>query len=325
MKKKLLITGASGFLGYHLIEAALSEEYEVIAGVRASSNINHLDNNRVKVLPLNLSDIASTRAALAANDINYIIHAAALTKAKQQKDYDFANATLTRNLAEAAGPNLNKFVFISSLAALGPSHDGKPIAEDNLPQPVTFYGRSKMLAESYLRTMPNLPFIVFRPTAVYGPREKDLLVVVKSVLKGWETYIGGNEQQLSFVYAKDMAALAVKALSANVSGRFYNVSDGNVYSRYAFAEAIKKATGVKTRRLQLPLGLVKLAAATMDKLYYFSEKTPLLNLDKVNELTAPDWSCSIERCKAELDFAPAWDLDRGMQDTLEWYRKERWI
>jgi len=328
MKKKLLITGASGFLGYHLIEAALLQDFEVYAGVRKSSSTTHLDKKRVTIVELDMSDTDRLKAILEQHGINYIIHAAALTRAKTESVYNFSNATLTRNLAKAAAAantDLKKFVFISSLAALGPSADGQPVQEDAAPQPLTWYGKSKLLAENYLREIPDLPFIVLRPTAVYGPREKDLFLLVKSVKKGLEVYIGRGEQKLSFVYVKDVASVAVKCLESKINGEFYNLSDGNVYDQYAFSDAAKKATGKKTIRLHLPLGLIKKVAAGMDTLYSRSSKTPVLNEDKVKELTAKDWSCSIEKIKKNEGFEPAYDLEKGMTETIAWYKLNNWI
>ncbi len=328
MKKKLLITGASGFLGYHLIEAALLQHYEVFAGVRKSSHTTHLDKNRVTVVELDLSDTNGTKNILEQHGINYIIHAAALTRAKTEPDYNFSNALLTRNLAMAAvtaQPGIEKFVFISSLAALGPSANGEPVHEDAPPRPLTWYGKSKLLAENYLREINHLPFIVLRPTAVYGPREKDLLLVVKSVNRGMEMYIGKDEQQLSFVYVKDLAEVTIAALESKINGEFYNISDGRIYDRYAFANAVKKSTGKKSIRLQVPHGIIKTLAAGMDTLYSRSSKTPVLNLDKVKELTAKNWSVNIEKGRRDLGFQPRYDLDHGMAETIEWYKSNNWL
>ena len=328
MKKKLLITGASGFLGYHLIEAALLQDYEVYAGVRKSSNTTHLDRNKVTVVELDMADTNSLKAALEKYGIEYIIHGAALTRAKTESVYNFSNATLTRNLALAAAEantGMKKFVFISSLAALGPSADGEPVNENTSPRPLTWYGKSKLLAENYLREIASLPFIVLRPTAVYGPREKDLLLLVKSVTRGLEVYMGRGKQKLSFVYVKDVAALAVRCLQSPANREFYNVGDGQVYDQYAFANAAKKATGKKTIRLYLPLGLIKKVAVGMDKLYSRSSKTPVLNEDKMKELTAADWSCSIAKLQQETGYKPQYDLESGMAETVAWYKENKWI
>ena len=328
MKEKLLITGASGFLGSHLIEEALLQNYEVFAGVRKSSDTAHLPKDMVTVVELNLSDVEGTKKILEQNGIQYIVHAAALTRAKNESVYNFSNAGLTRNLAIAATEaqtGIKKFVFISSLAALGPSANGAPVKEDDIPRPLTWYGKSKLLAEKYLSEIKNLPLIGLRPTAVFGPREKDLLLLIKTVNKGIETYIGSNEQKLTFVYVKDLAVLAIRCLRSTINGEFYNISDGKVYDRYAFANAAKKFTHKKTIRLQLPLVVIQAIAAGMDKLYNKSSKTPVLNAEKVKELTASDWSCNIEKSQRDLNYIPSYDLESGMAETIAWYKKNNWI
>jgi nucleoside-diphosphate-sugar epimerase len=328
MKEKLLITGASGFLGYHLIEQALLQDYEVYAGVRKSSVTAHLLNNAVHLLEINLADIDATKKILEQEGITHIIHAAGLTRAKTEEDYNFSNAVLTRNLAIAAmgaQTTIKKFVFTSSLAALGPSANGEPVKENDTPRPLTWYGKSKLLAEKYLGEITNLPLIGLRPTAVYGPREKDLLLLIKSVSRGLEVYIGSNEQKLSFVYVKDLAAVTLDCLSSKMNHEFYNIADGGVYNRYAFADAAKKATGKKTIRLQLPLALIKKVAAGMDMLYSRSRNVPVLNREKLKELTAEDWSCSIEKSRRDLGFQPQFDLEHGMAETVQWYKSNHWL
>ncbi len=328
MKGKLLITGASGFLGYHLIETALSQDYEVYAGVRKSSDTSHLAATGATVVGMDLSEVTQTKNLLNQYGITHIVHAAGATRAKTAAAYDFSNAVLTRNLATAAMEaqgGIQKFIFISSLAAAGPSANGEPIKDDAIPRPVTWYGESKLHAEKYLREITNLPLIGLRPTAVYGPREKDLLLLIKSVNRGLEVYVGGGEQQLSFVYVKDLAALTIGSLNSKINGEFYNISDGKLYNRYAFADAVKKITGKKTARLQLPLGLIKTIAAGMDILYSKSSKIPVLNKDKVKELTASNWGCDIAKSRADLNYQPAYDIETGMAETLQWYREHKWI
>ncbi len=328
MKGNLLVTGASGFLGYHLVQAAVSAGYSVFAGVRPSSDTAHFAPGTITRLNLDFSDVPALTRMLAEHRITHVIHAAASTKAKDQAAYNRANADYTRNIALAAmatGIPLEKFVFISSLAALGPSRSGEPIRENNQPHPVTWYGNSKRLAEQYLRDIAGLPLIGLRPTAVYGPREKDLLVLIKTLCKGLEVYIGRNSQRLSFVYVSDLADVTVKSLESERTGEFYNVSDGKIYDRYAFSNAAKQATGRKTVKLQLPLSLITRIAGLMDILYSRSAKTPVLNRDKINELTASDWSCSIEKINQDLGFRPAYDLQRGMDETISWYKSQHWI
>ncbi|MEO6819215.1 MAG: NAD(P)-dependent oxidoreductase, partial [Ginsengibacter sp.] len=216
MKEKVLITGASGFLGFHLIESALEKNLDVYAGIRKSSDISHLSHLPISYAYLDLSNSKSLAAEMAANHYDYIIHAAGITKAKSQIQYNVVNADYTFNLALAvkhAGIALKKFIYISSLAALGPLENSDDvIVETTNPNPVTRYGKSKLLSETKLQGL-GIPLVILRPTAIYGPRERDLFLLFKLIKKGYELYIGKMAQRLSFIYAKDMADVTINALS----------------------------------------------------------------------------------------------------------------
>lgn len=330
MSEKVLITGASGFVGYHLIQAALKNGLEVVAAVRRNSDIEHLRSLPVKFVTLPADDRIALTESLKKGGYPYIVHAAGLTRAKDQEEYDRANAVLTRDLALAAvesGIPLKKFVFISSLAAIGPNSDDlSEIAADRVPHPVTAYGRSKLLAEQYLSQISALPLLTLRPTAVYGPRERDLFLIVKSVARGIEPYIGSGSQQLSFVYVKDLAAVTLQALrSPKADGTAYNISDGKLYSRYAFADHLKAILGKKTLRFNVPLDLIRLAAAVLEAGQRFSGRSPVLNREKLNELTASNWALDIGTARNDLGYAPSYDLEAGLTETLAWYKKNHWL
>ncbi|WP_347156850.1 NAD-dependent epimerase/dehydratase family protein [Pontibacter chitinilyticus] len=330
MREKVLITGASGFVGYHLVEAALQAGLEVHAAVRPSSEVAQLAPFPVKYVYPDFSDVAELQKLLQEHEYQYIIHTAGVTKAKTALAYVTVNAGYTKNLALAAvavQPRLKKFVFISSLAALGPIAytDTAPIQEDSRAQPVTDYGRSKLLAEEYLTEIPELPLVVLRPTAVYGPREKDIFLLLKTLNSGLDPYIGSKMQRLSFVYVKDLAKVAVQALTTVESQGSYNVSDGNSYDRYALADITKRLLDKKAIRVHVPLSLVKMLAKVMEAAYARSAVAPVLNKNKLHELTAENWNCSIERLRQDLGYTPEYDLEKGLAQTLQWYKENKWL
>jgi len=327
MKERVLITGASGFVGYHLIEAALNNNLEVYAAIRKSSNIEHLKGLDIKYTYINFEDVDALIRDVKNNKYDYIIHAAGLTKARTPQEYRDINTDYTTNLARAAvaAGHIKKFVFLSSLAAAGPLNDlHGEIDNNHKDKPVTNYGKSKLMAERQLAKFPSLNYIVLRPTAVYGPRDKDIYIVLKQFAKGLEPYIGKVTQQLSFIYVKDLAEVSIQAVNSTAQGT-YALSDGEVYSRYQLADITKQLLGLKTFKLHLPVIFVKAIAAIAEYVSAVTKKASALNIEKLNELTAVNWACSITDARHDLNFNPQYDLQKGLKETLDWYKLNKWL
>lgn len=325
MKKKILITGASGFVGYHLIQAALERDLEVYAAVRKGSKIDHLKSLPVIYTFLDLGNPIELEKNFKEQQYDYIIHAAGTTKARRKEEYEAVNADYTRNLAQAtrnSGIQLQKFLFISSLAAIGPM--GGEQDEKQLPNPVTAYGKSKLLAESYLAEF-DIPSVIVRPTAVYGPRERDILVMFKLISQGLEFYVGRKDQQLSFIHVTDLANVTIALLESPHVNKTYNLTDGTAYDRYALGNITKEVLGKKTLKLHVPLGVMKMTAGFLEMIYGLNGKIPTINKEKLKELTAANWHYSIEALKKDVGFNPIYDLQHGLKETLQWYQKHKWI
>lgn len=329
MKKRVLITGATGFVGYHLIKSALDNDLEVYANVRQKAAADHLKDFKINYVDLDFESIYLLKENIEEKKYDYIVHAAAVTKAKNLGDYNKINAIYTRNLAIAASKSahaIKKFIFISSLAALGPlNRKNEKLTDKGASNPVTNYGISKALAETYLAQVQKLPLIIFRPTAVYGPREKDIFILIKTIKAGLELYIGKQEQELSFVYATDLANIIIKALASDVVGKSYNISDGAVYSRSSLAANVRKALGKKTVTVNLPVPIIKGLAWSMERFYGLFNKIPTLNVDKIKELTALNWGCDIKNIQNDFGFVPQFGLEQGLNETINWYRKNNWL
>lgn len=328
MNERVLITGASGFLGYHIVNAALEQGLEVYAAVRKNSNIEHLKELPVTYVYLDYEDVADLTKQLAENNIQYIVHGAGITKAIKQETYNHVNAGYTLNLARAASnlpAGCKKLVFISSLAAVGPLPDDKNvITEATSPKPVTAYGRSKLLAETHLASV-DIPSVILRPTAIYGPRDKDIFIVVKTLNSGLDPYIGNFLQQLSFVHAADVAAVAVKALFIEEAKGVYNITDGNCYDRYQFSEIVKKILKKNAFRFHIPMPLVRSLAFFLETTNGWINKPSVISREKLHELAAKNWICDITRAKTELKFSPRFNLQTGLEDAIDWYAKNKWL
>lgn len=329
--KKILLTGASGFIGSFLVEEALKRNYEVYAGIRKTSNTEYLSDPRIKLIELNFSDIPSLKKKIAeAPRFDFIIHNAGLTKAFKKKDYFISNYQYTRNLidvliSEKRVPE--KFIYMSSLAAYGPGHPLQlsPVRTTDTPKPVTSYGKSKLESENYLFSLPDFPHIIIRPTAVYGPREKDLFTLIKLINKNIEFFVGFKKQHLSFVYVKDLVKAVFQVMESDVINKGYFVSDGNVYDAQTLGNIIKEQLGKKTIRIKIPNELVRLIALITEASKYISRKQPVLNLEKVNELECVNWKCDIQPLIDDLNFKPEYDLSRGVRETIEWYKQANWL
>jgi UDP-glucose 4-epimerase len=328
MKEQVLITGASGFVGYHLIGEALKNNLKVFAAVRKSSSTGHLKGLDITLTYPDFNDVHSLAAEIKANRYDYIIHAAGITSAPSQKEYSEVNAGYTQNLASAAlqsGIQLKKFVLVGSLAAVGPLNDiNGVITESTTPRPVTAYGKSKLLAEDRLKAFTSLNYTILRPTGVFGPRDRGIFIFFKQVARGIEPYIGKVEQRFSFLYVADLAQAAIKALYAG-DGKTYNLSDGNAYSRYELANTIKQILNRKTIKFHLPVNFVKLIAKIAEKYGSLTNKTVILNTEKLDELTAVNWHCDISLAKTDLGFNPQYDLISGVAETLNWYKSHKWL
>ncbi|RYZ95614.1 MAG: NAD(P)-dependent oxidoreductase, partial [Sphingobacteriaceae bacterium] len=316
------------FVGYHLVEQALENNLEVFAAIRKSSKIDHLKELNITYIYPDFSNQSSLQKLIEEHQINYVIHAAGATKARSQSEYELINAKYTINLATAAlaaNPELKKFVFISSLAAIGPLVNANGVITDATePHPVTAYGRSKLLAEEQLKNIVGLNYTILRPTAVYGPRDKDIFIFFQQVVRGIEPYIGNKAQKLSFIYVKDLAQASVKALFAG-GNKAYNLSDGNFYSRYELGDITKSVLNLKTLKFHLPVNFVKVIAFIAEKVSSLNNKASALNIEKLNELTAVNWNCDIEQAKHEMSFRPQYNLDKGLTETLNWYRANKWL
>ena len=330
--KKVLVTGASGFVGSHLVESASALGWEVHAIVRSSSNVKAIEPYVSKFVYANMSNVDELKLLFEQTAYDYVIHAAAMTKAKYEAEMIKVNVGYTENLMEAAfaSPNpIERFVYVSSLAAIGPipyaTQEG--IHEDSPYNPLTVYGRSKRASELRVREkFSDKPISVFRPTAVYGPREKDLFILFDTLNKGFDPYIGSKPQKLSFVYVRDLVDVLLKGCTVSQGDlEFYNISDGEVYSRYTMADIFKEVFNKKALRLHLPHSLVSIFASISQLLYKFSNNTPVIYPERLLELTAENWCCDISKAKRMLGFDPKYNLNRGLKEALLWYKTNNWL
>ena len=328
---KILITGSSGFIGSFIVEEALNRGFETWAAVRKSSSREWLQDERIHFIELNLSNKAQLIEQLRGHDFDYVVHAAGVTKCLNKQDFHCINTEGTKNLAEALMElqmPLKRFVFVSSLSIFGAIREQQPyeeIRESDTPQPNTEYGRSKLAAEHYLATT-TLPYIILRPTGVYGPREKDYFIMAKSIKGHSDFAVGFKRQDITFVYVEDVVQAVFLALDHGENGRKYFLSDGEVYQSATFSNLIHEQLGRPWWiRITAPVWVLRVVTFVGEYVGRMTGKVTALNNDKYNILKQRNWRCDIQPAINELGYQPKVQLEEGVKRTIKWYKDNRWL
>ncbi|MBP5778215.1 MAG: NAD(P)-dependent oxidoreductase [Prevotella sp.] len=330
---KILITGASGFIGSFIVEEALRRGFETWAAMRKSSSKAYLQDERIHFIKLNLNSKEQLVEQLKGKDFDYVVHAAGVTKCLNKADFHRINTEGTKNLAEAlleVKMPLKRFVFVSSLSVFGAIKERMPydeIRESDTPQPNTAYGRSKLAAEQYLDSVGSrLPYIILRPTGVYGPREKDYFIMAKSIKQHSDFAVGYQRQDITFVYVTDVVQAIFLALEKGENGRKYFLSDGEVYQSTTFSDLIHEELGRPWWiRITAPVWVLRIVTFFGEYVGRITGKVTALNNDKYNILKQRNWRCDIEPACRELGYEPKVQLKEGVKTTIKWYKDHGWL
>jgi dihydroflavonol-4-reductase len=328
---KALVTGSSGFVGSTLVEALNRKGVEVRCLLRKSSSRLHLANAKFETIEGDLSNHSALTEAV--KEVDWIFHVAGVVAAKNKEDFFRSNVSGTKNLLEAAaqnGKHLKKFVFVSSLAAAGPSIPSRPRDESDPCHPVSWYGESKRAAElEALSYADRLPVVIIRPPAVYGPRDKGVFTFFQVVNAGILPQLGlqnPDPRKYSFVHVEDLVSgILLAAEKKTNSGSVYYLAGDEEVSWVDAMQTLAKGLGKKTLRMPLPIPLMKSAAAICTGVAKISGNPLPFSLDKMKEIEALAWTCSNQKAKKELGFEPFWNLEKGFRITAEWYRQNGWL
>ena len=344
---RILVTGASGFIGSFMVSTGLDLGYEMWAGMRKSSSKQYLTDPRIHFAELDLGDperllqqLQGYKDAMGGG-WDFIFHAAGATKSLHREGFFKTNTDGTRNLVNALRTLdmvPQRFVFISSLSIFGaikeePVNPMPPIYPSitaaDTPEPNTAYGESKLAAERFLQTQTDFPWIILRPTGVYGPRERDYFLMAKSIKQHVDFAVGYKPQEITFVYVLDVvqaAFLCCEQPADAVLHHAYFLSDGESYNSRAFSDLLQQELGTRyVLHIKAPLWFLHIVCAVSGTVNRWLGKLTTLNMDKYHILAQRNWNCDIEPARRELGYEPHWNLERGVKATVKWYIKEKWL
>ncbi len=319
-----LVTGASGFVGSHLVEHLTQQGVRVRALLRGASNQRWLPMiDLVEIHRAPLTDDAALDQAL--DGVTTVFHLAAVTSASRHEDYFKTNVGGARSLVGAikrSAPAAT-LVLCSSLAAAGPARDGKPLTEKSEPRPIGPYGQSKLDAER-LVLESGIHAVVVRPPTVYGPRDSDILEMFRWATRGFAPLIGRHEQRLSIIHVHDLVRALAAATRAR-AGSLYHVSDGRIHTRDDLSRLIAVAVARETRRIYVPVSLAMTFAHVSRLAARLARVKPLLTPERIRDFCERDWTCDDSLARAELGYTSQVNIEEGMSQTAKWYRDQGWI
>ena len=324
----VVVTGATGFIGSHLIDYLVGQGCTIHALVRETSDQRWL--NKSGQVKIHIVDLAQSSSISCLEKADYLFHCAGLTKAKTRDDYFCGNVYSCEVLYErcvAIGSNLKAIVHLSSLAAAGPSMRGEAAQEKNPCKPVTYYGESKLAGEKIaLKYSSLLPIVIIRPPVVYGPREENFFVYLKTLSRGWNIKIGTTRRELSLVYVTDIVRAMVRAAVCYPKNeKIYYVTDGEHYLWSDISNSAMKILNVRAKKLVIPEVLLPLFSYFFEALAWFGSKPPLFDRQRMIDICQTSWIASPKEFFESHMFKPQYDLAKGLQETIDWGKKNNWL
>ncbi len=322
------MTGGTGFIGSHLVEALLQRGVEVRCLVRKKGDLKWLTKLRIEAVSGDCSDSASLEEAV--REVDQIFHLAGITKAVEENTYFEVNAFGTENLIRAClknNPRIQKFIYLSSQAAAGPCRNGNQKRETDSCEPVSAYGRSKRRGEELVLAFAReIPLLILRPCAVYGPRERDVYTFFKLLSRRIKPCLYGEDQHMSLCYVEDVIqAILLAAQSGESSGEIFFVSDGQAYPMEEVGNVFAQVMGVNAFPIRIPEWAMMGVASFSEYFSKLSRRPPLLSRGKVEEILQKNWVCDITKARTALGFEPRIPLKQGAELTYQWYKKEKWL
>lgn len=328
MKIISVVTGASGFVGSHMVDKLLAEGHHVRCIVRSTSSKKWLDNKPVEIIDCGLFDKEALKIIL--KDADYLFHIAGVVKSKKPEGYFSGNVDTTRILLESlceVNPNIKRVVISSSMTACGPSLNGITSTEETVEHPITNYGRSKYAQEQLAKKfMDRIPISILRLHAVYGERDTEIFKVFQTYKMGLMTLVGFDEKRLNLVHVADTVDGMFQAtMSEKAKNQIYFIASEKSYTWPEISKEIEKAFGRKALHVRFPHFLVYTVAAFAEFFSMFSSKPATFNLEKARDFVQKDWTCDVSKAMIDFNYKQKVSLVEGMKRTIDWYREMKWL
>jgi nucleoside-diphosphate-sugar epimerase len=330
MTSEVFITGATGFVGSHLVDALIERGYIVNCLVRKKSNLKWLEGKPVKIV-YHDSENATTYSVIesALKRSKYIYHVAGKISAISREDFMKGNAGLTRWLIERifnSGAKPERFLLVSSIAACGPGKGTLPVQESQEPNPVSAYGESKLAQEKIaLEFSREIPVTIVRPPPVYGPRDIGMLPAIKALKIGiipkW-----GKGIKTNFVFVSDLVdGIIMAAENKSSAGEIYNIAGSENLPAHEALEKIARSAGKRVFKVTIPVPLMWTLAILTEFKIKISRRPSIFNLEKMKEFKEENWTVDITKAKNDLGYEPRIGLEEGGLITWKWYIENGWI
>lgn len=324
---RAFVTGGTGFIGSHLVEALLARGDQVVCAVRERSDLTWLEGIPAERAKVDFESVASVAAAMAG--AGHVYHLAGVTASRDGERFVRVNMALTARVAEAAAtqPKPPRFLLVSSLSAAGPSRPDEPLREEMPARPISIYGRSKLAGEeAALALASRLEVAVVRPPVVYGPRDRGMLSVFQMVKRRINPRVGGPSRRVSLIAVEDLVAGLLQVMAhPGAAGRTYYLAHPETLSLQEVGQLAARALGLRTLNVPAPDPLVKLGGLLSEKALGLIGRDAPFNRDKAREMTQAGWVCHGGRAAAELGFAARTSHSEGFARTAAWYRERGWL
>ena len=325
---KALITGGNGFIGSHLVERLLNYDYQITCLVRKTSNLRWIQDLPVEFVYGDITDLDSLLPIVP--DVDYVFHLSGALRANEESEFYRVNHAGTKNLLEACrqnNPNLKRFIYVSTQAAAGPAKNEKPLTENDPHQPISIYGKSKLLAEQVVMEYQKFfPATIVSPPTVYGPRDDDVLEIFKYIKLGIMPLISKQEKLLSIISVHDLVrGIQAAAECSEAKNESFFLSNRQPCSWRELEDMIARVMNKRAMTICLPVFMLDVAAYLSESVAKILKKTAILNRDKANEMKQNFWLIDPSKAEQKLGFSAEIPLETGLKETYQWYRQQGWL